>query len=52
MRDLTTAYQVNNIVAVLYRGSVAETNDVELVIKEPQHPYTQLLVSSIPLPTG
>jgi oligopeptide/dipeptide ABC transporter ATP-binding protein len=35
---------------VLYRGSVAETGDVEQVIKDPQHPYTQLLVSSIPLP--
>jgi peptide/nickel transport system ATP-binding protein len=48
--DLTTAYQVSDNIVVLYRGSVAETGDVELVIKEPQHPYTQLLVSSIPLP--
>ena len=39
----------DNII-VLYRGSVAETGDVEQVIKDPQHPYTQLLVSSIPLP--
>jgi peptide/nickel transport system ATP-binding protein len=48
--DLTTAYQVSDNIIVLYRGSVAETGDVDLVIKEPQHPYTQLLVSSIPLP--
>lgn len=48
--DLTTAYQVSDNIIVLYRGSVAEAGDAELVIKEPQHPYTQLLVSSIPLP--
>jgi oligopeptide/dipeptide ABC transporter ATP-binding protein len=48
--DLTTAYQVSDNIIVLYRGSVAETGDVDRVIKEPQHPYTQLLVSSIPLP--
>ncbi|HEX5503262.1 MAG TPA: ABC transporter ATP-binding protein [Thermomicrobiales bacterium] len=48
--DLATAYQVGDNIIVLYRGSVAETGDVEQVIKRPQHPYTQLLVSSIPLP--
>ena len=48
--DLTTAYQVSDNIIVLYRGSVAETGAVERVIKEPQHPYTQLLVASIPLP--
>lgn len=48
--DLTTAYQVSDNIIVLYRGSVAETGDVEQVIKDPQHPYTQLLVASIPLP--
>ncbi len=48
--DLTTAYQVSDNIVVLYRGSVAETGAVEQVIKDPQHPYTQLLVSSIPQP--
>lgn len=48
--DLTTAYQVSDNVIVLYRGTVAETGDVESVIKDPQHPYTQLLISSIPQP--
>jgi peptide/nickel transport system ATP-binding protein len=47
--DLTTAYQVGQSIFVLYRGTVAEVGDVELVIKRPQHPYTQLLVESIPL---
>ena len=48
--DLTTAYQLGERIMVLYRGWVAEEGDVELVIKNPKHPYTQLLVSSIPLP--
>jgi peptide/nickel transport system ATP-binding protein len=48
--DLTTAYQISQNIYVLYRGSVAEMGSVEKVIKHPQHPYTRLLVSSIPLP--
>lgn len=48
--DLTTAYQVSDNILVLYRGRMAEAGDVESVIKRPQHPYTQLLVGSIPLP--
>jgi len=47
--DLATAYQISENIVVLYRGSVAEAGDVELVVKHPQHPYTQLLISSIPL---
>jgi oligopeptide/dipeptide ABC transporter ATP-binding protein len=48
--DLTTAYQISGNIIVLYRGSVAEAGDVELVVGQPQHPYTKLLISSIPLP--
>jgi peptide/nickel transport system ATP-binding protein len=49
--DLATAYQVSENIIVLYRGAVVEAGDVEEVVKRPQHPYTQLLVASIPLPT-
>lgn len=48
--DLTTAYQISQDIYILYRGAVAEVGSVEKVIKDPQHPYTRLLVSSIPLP--
>jgi peptide/nickel transport system ATP-binding protein len=48
--DLTTAYHVSNDIMVLYRGELAEVGDVDHVIKNPQHPYTQLLVDSIPWP--
>jgi oligopeptide/dipeptide ABC transporter ATP-binding protein len=46
--DLATAYQVADNIIVMYRASVAEAGDVELVVKAPRHPYTQLLVASIP----
>ena len=48
--DLTTAYQISSDIIVLYSGAVAEAGGVETVVKSPQHPYTQLLVGSIPLP--
>ena len=49
--DLTTAYQISDNIVILYRGSVAEAGSVERAIREPKHPYTQLLVSSVPLIT-
>lgn len=48
--DLTTAYQISKDIIVLYRGSVTEAGDVKLVVPQPEHPYTKLLVGSIPLP--
>jgi peptide/nickel transport system ATP-binding protein len=48
--DLTTAYHVSKDILVLYKGSIAESGDVDHVIKDPKHPYTQLLVNSIPWP--
>lgn len=48
--DLTTAYHVTKSIVVLYRGSVMEAGDVDTVIKAPQHPYTKLLIDSIPWP--
>jgi oligopeptide/dipeptide ABC transporter ATP-binding protein len=47
--DLTTAYQICQNIVVLYLGTVAEAGTVERVIRDPKHPYTQLLVSSIPV---
>ena len=48
--DLTTAYHTAKSIIVLCRGAVMEAEDVDQVIKDPQHPYTQLLVDSIPWP--
>ena len=48
--DLTTAFHIAKSIVVLYRGAVMEAGDVDTVIKSPQHPYTKLLVDSIPWP--
>jgi oligopeptide/dipeptide ABC transporter ATP-binding protein len=48
--DLTTAYQIGDNIIVLYRGSVAEAGSVDHVVRNPSHPYTRLLVGSIPVP--
>lgn len=48
--DLTTAYHVSDAILILYKGSVMEAGDVNQVIKDPKHPYTQLLIDSIPWP--
>lgn len=48
--DLTTAYQISDVIVVLYRGRIVEAGPAESVIRAPRHPYTQLLVASIPQP--
>ena len=48
--DLTTAFQISDNIIVLYRGSVSEAGDVDLVVGQPRHPYTQLLINSVPEP--
>jgi len=48
--DLTTAYHVSRSILVMYRGNVMEAGDVDRIIKKPQHPYTRLLIDSIPWP--
>ena len=48
--DLTTAYHVADTIVVLYRGAVVEAGDAATVIEAPLHPYTRLLVDSIPWP--
>ncbi len=48
--DLTTAFHIASSIVILYRGTVMEAGDVDDVIKNPQHPYTRLLIDSIPWP--
>src|SRR5437667_2866962 len=48
--DLTTAFQISDSIVVLYRGAVAEAGTVDLVVRQPRHPYTQLLINSVPQP--
>ena len=46
--DLSTAYYVSDYIATLYRGNLVEFGDAKEVMENPAHPYTQLLLSSVP----
>jgi peptide/nickel transport system ATP-binding protein len=48
--DLATAYAISDYVLVLHKGRIVEAGDPELVIRDPRHPYTKLLVDSVPWP--
>ena len=48
--DLSTAYQIADDIHILYRGNVVECGPVTRVLAEPSHPYTRLLIESVPLP--
>jgi peptide/nickel transport system ATP-binding protein len=48
--DLSTAYQIGDDICILYRGEIVERGDTQRVIDDPQHPYSKLLISSIPVP--
>ena len=48
--DLTTAYQISDNLMIMYEGSVVEAGTMQEVIRHPNHPYTQLLVDSVPQP--
>lgn len=48
--DLTTAYMISDNIMIMYKGSVVEAGAMQEVIQEPSHPYTQLLVDSVPQP--
>jgi oligopeptide/dipeptide ABC transporter ATP-binding protein len=48
--DLGVVRHVCDRVAVMYLGQVVEEGVCEDVFRNPQHPYTQALISAIPVP--
>jgi peptide/nickel transport system ATP-binding protein len=46
--DLATAYYISDYIGVMYRGCIVEFGDARSILADPQHPYTQLLLDSIP----
>ncbi|MDQ2092492.1 ABC transporter ATP-binding protein [Rhodalgimonas zhirmunskyi] len=47
--DLGVVAELADRVAVMYAGQVVEETDVETLFSNPQHPYTQGLLSSMPV---
>jgi peptide/nickel transport system ATP-binding protein len=48
--DLSVVQHVADFVAVMYLGSVVESGPVDTVFNHPRHPYTQALLSAVPIP--
>jgi oligopeptide/dipeptide ABC transporter ATP-binding protein len=48
--DLSLAWSLCDRIVVMYLGRVVEQGIAEDVIERPQHPYTQALVTAIPVP--
>lgn len=48
--DIAVVRQTCNRVIVMYLGKIAETCSVPELFDEPLHPYTQALLSSVPIP--
>jgi peptide/nickel transport system ATP-binding protein len=47
--DLATAYYVSDTIAIMYRGSIVEQGPLDRVLGAPLHPYTELLLESVPV---
>ncbi|WP_020389912.1 ABC transporter ATP-binding protein [Kribbella catacumbae] len=46
--DLGLAWNIADRVAVMYLGRIVESGPTEEILKNPQHPYTQALLSVLP----
>ena len=45
--DLSTAYYVSDLIAIMYRGRVVEYGSSAQILRQPIHPYTELLLDSV-----
>ncbi len=48
--DLSVVRFITDRIAVIYKGNIVEMAETEELFKHPLHPYTQALLSAIPMP--
>ena len=48
--DLSVVRQVSTRIAVMYLGSIVELGQADHIFANPRHPYTQALISAVPVP--
>ena len=48
--DLSVVREISNRIMVLYLGRMVELGDSATVCANPRHPYTQALISAVPVP--
>jgi len=48
--DLAVVEHICDTIAVMYLGKIVETGTCEQIYSYPRHPYTQALLSSVPIP--
>jgi peptide/nickel transport system ATP-binding protein len=46
--DLSILHEVADTILIMYAGRLAEKASTDVIIDGPRHPYTQMLISSLP----